>query len=421
VDELRGAARLRTLFTIRQRRHERHLDGRDGRALLSVDEVEVLAGRTPVGTFAALELESLGPSSELVERLEPLLLQSELLRPESRSKETLARQIVEEHDASAAAVTRASRLPRVPKSPGVRPEDTLAEAGRKVLRMHLARMLASEPGTRAGEDIEELHKMRVATRRMRAAWRVFDGAYRRGLQRRYVRELRGVARALGAVRDLDVQLEGINEWLAGQPDAAPALEPLRSDWRRQREVARSELIELLDSRDYRDFVDDYLDFVETNGSGEAATRPGEPVLVRDTAAGRLWQAYEHVRAHGAALEWADVPALHALRIEGKRLRYTLEFFREVLPPQAEGLIERVTAMQDHLGLLNDADVAARLARDWLTARGPRLTEASRQAVVQFLDSREAQVRRLRRSFGPVWRRVDSPGFRRSFALAVGSL
>jgi CHAD domain-containing protein len=54
--------------------------------------------------------------------------------------------------------------------------------------MHLAKMLSVEAGTRTGEDIEDLHKMRVATRRMRAVWRVFDGAYKPRVQRRYVRE-----------------------------------------------------------------------------------------------------------------------------------------------------------------------------------------------------------------------------------------
>jgi len=44
----------------------------------------------------------------------------------------------------------------------------MSEAGRKVLRTHFARMLANEAGTRLGEDIEELHDMRVATRRLRA-------------------------------------------------------------------------------------------------------------------------------------------------------------------------------------------------------------------------------------------------------------
>jgi CHAD domain-containing protein len=63
------------------------------------------------------------------------------------------------------------------------------------------------------------------------------------------------------------------------------------------------------------------------------------------------------------LGWADIPALHAVRIDAKRLRYTLESFREVLPPVAATLVERVTALQDHLGLLNDADIAARMTRE----------------------------------------------------------
>ena len=90
-------------------------------------------------------------------------------------------------DGRAAGATDAPRaagaLTRPPlhvgKSPGVLAEDHLAEAGRKVLRFHLAKMLAVEPGTRSGEDPEDLHKMRVATRRQRAAWRVFGDALRR--------------------------------------------------------------------------------------------------------------------------------------------------------------------------------------------------------------------------------------------------
>ena len=90
--------------------------------------------------------------------------------------------------------------------------------------MHLARMLHFEAGTRSGEDIEDLHRMRVATRRMRAAWRVFDGAYRRKVQRRYVRELRAHRRALGEVRDIDVLLEDLDD-LHRQPARARVARP----------------------------------------------------------------------------------------------------------------------------------------------------------------------------------------------------
>src|SRR5206468_11461701 len=86
----------------------------------------------------------------------------------------------------------------VGKTPGVLTDDHLAEAGRKVLRFHLARMVAREPGTREGTDNEELHGMRVATRRQRAAWRVFGDAFDQKRTARHPRRLRDVARDIGA-------------------------------------------------------------------------------------------------------------------------------------------------------------------------------------------------------------------------------
>ena len=54
--------------------------------------------------------------------------------------------------------------------------DPLAEAGRKIMRYHFAQVIKHEPGTRLGEDIEALHDMRVATRRLRASFDVFQDA-----------------------------------------------------------------------------------------------------------------------------------------------------------------------------------------------------------------------------------------------------
>lgn len=419
VDELRGAARLRPLFTIRQRRHERKVSAPDGIALFTLDEVEVHAGRTVAGAFTALEVEASDGREGLLHRLATVLESSGLVTPEPRSKEELASEMVEAQGLHPST----HELPKVPKTPGISAEDSLAEAGRKVLRMHLAKMLSVEAGTRTGEDIEDLHKMRVATRRMRAVWRVFDGAYKPRVQHRYVRELREVATALGMVRDLDVMLENLASYVATLPDdGKAAMEAMRADWERQREAHRQELVTMLDSRDYRDFVEDYLDFTDTQGAGQAPVVPGAPTLVRDTAAGRIWQAYERVRAHRVTLAWADVTALHALRIDCKRLRYTLESFREVLPTaKVDALIAEVVRLQDHLGLLNDADVAAARSRAWLTANTSRVTPESLAAVRLYLDAQEKEVARLRRRFTPLWRRVEGDTYRRNLALTLATL
>lgn len=414
INQLRDGARLRNLFTINQRRERRTLALDDGPVQVALDRVAVFRGARPLASFSALEVEATVGSGANLARLAALIEATGYVTPEPRSKEEIARQYVAQ-----AAEDPAYRLPRVPTSPGVKADDSLGEAGRKVLRMHLARMLSFEAGTRSGEDSEDLHKMRVATRRMRGAWRVFEGAYRPKVQRRYVSELRTTAGALGEVRDLDVLLEGLDAHMAGLPvPGRAAMEPLRQAWRRQREVARTRLIARLDSKQYRQFVEEYLDFTESPGVGEVLTPMGQPSLVRDTAGSRILAAYEHVRAYQTIMTWADVPTLHALRIEAKRLRYTLEFFSEVLPMNARRLITTVTEMQDHLGLMNDADVAARAIREWLNLNAPYLPAASREAIGLYLDSREADVERLRRSFRPLWRRITGQAFRRTLGLAV---
>ena len=192
--------------------------------------------------------------------------------------------------------------------------------------------------------------MRVATRRQRAAWRVFGPSFRPRRTRRYRQGLREIAQRLGVVRDLDVLIEAADAYRADLPMLEQrAIEPLINDWRTRRDDARVLLVRELDSDGYQRWVDDYRDFVQTEGAAVLPVLPTQPHRVRDTAASRIWSAYEQVRAYEPVLRWADVETLHELRIAGKWLRYTLEFVREALGDDAAPLIARVTALQDHLG------------------------------------------------------------------------
>ena len=264
--------------------------------------------------------------------------------------------------------------------------------------------------------------MRVATRRMRAAWRVFGDAYDPARTKAFRRRLRELAALLGAVRDLDVLIEATEAYGAaiGSPDQA-GLAPLIAAWRSDRDLARVRLVVELDSKGHRRFVDDYVDFVTTPGRDVSPVDTTLPHRVRDTAASRIWTAYEHVRAYEAVLRWADVPTLHQLRIAAKRLRYTLEFVREPLGEDASPLIARVVALQDHLGFMNDAEVAATMARTFLVERGNELSEAEAQAIGRYLVSREREVARLKRTVGTAWRGVAGLTFRRGLGRTVAVL
>ncbi|MGH2522570.1 MAG: CHAD domain-containing protein, partial [Anaerolineales bacterium] len=109
------------------------------------------------------------------------------------------------------------------KSPGVLADEPMAEAGRKMLGFHFARMLAHEAGTRAGLDVEALHDMRVATRRQRAAFRLFAPYFDLARIRPFRRALRALAQRLGAVRDWDVLTEAVRAYQAALGAQAGAL------------------------------------------------------------------------------------------------------------------------------------------------------------------------------------------------------
>jgi len=311
----------------------------------------------------------------------------------------------------------------VGKTPGVTRDDLLAEAGRKVLRFHLARMLAREDGTRTGLRIEDLHGMRVATRRMRAAWRVFGDGFRLDRTRRMRRRLREVAARLGAVRDLDVLIQAAEAHRTTLPEGdAAAFAPLVRAWSDDREVARLLLMRELDSDAYSRLVEEYRIFVTAEGAAVLApASPVAPHRVRDTAGSRIWLAYEQVRGYESVLRWADIETIHQLRIAGKWLRYTLEFFREALDPEVDQLIPRVVALQDHLGWVHDADVTIAMTRQFLVSNAGRLGPAETEVIAAYLQGRERELERLRRTIGAPWRGVNGVTFRRLLGRAVSGL
>ncbi|HVL53327.1 MAG TPA: CHAD domain-containing protein, partial [Vitreimonas sp.] len=320
------------------------------------------------------------------------------------------------------ATARRAGKDALPRSPGVLADDHIAEAGRKILRFHFTRMLAREAGTRGGAKIEDLHGMRVATRRMRAGWRIFGDAFRPGRTRRLRSRLRTVAARLGAVRDLDVLLEGLEAYRADLPAGErDQLEPLRTAWGEYRDDARELLMHELDSDGYARFVEDLRAFVQTEGVAVRDVGPTEPHHVRDTAPSRIWAAYERLRAYEPVLRWADVETLHDLRIAAKWLRYSIEFVREPLGADAELLIPRVVALQDHLGLMHDADVTAAMIRRFLGERSGTLSSPEAAAAGRYLVAQEREVGRLRRTVGAPWRGVAGATFRRRLGRAVSSL
>jgi adenylate kinase len=327
-----------------------------------------------------------------------------------------------------------------PKTPGLEADDSMAEAAHKTFNLHFLRMLYHEPGTRLGEDIEELHDMRVATRRMRAAFDVFGHHLDREQLAPILKGLRRTGRALGAVRDLDVFWEKTQGYLDSQPPEQPVnLEPLRMVWEDQRETSRDRMLDYLDSGRYDRFKERFEEYFRTPGAGALPvfSSKGDPLphRLRHVVPVAVYQRLAAVWAYDEWVTGPDVPMerLHQLRIAAKGLRYTLEYFREVLGPEAKTVIEEVKGLQDHLGDLQDAVVASNLLRDFLTwgtwGHGPAKGKEARPpeepivapGVAVYLAARQIEIQHLVDTFPQVWARFQGPEFSQFVASALAPL
>lgn len=327
----------------------------------------------------------------------------------------------------------------LPDKPGLTADDSMAEAARKTFYFHFQRMLYHEPGTRLGEDIEELHDMRVATRRMRAALNVFGDYVDLEQMSPFIKGLRRTGRTLGAVRDLDVFWEKTQRYLDSLPVERQAdLDPLRAAWEAEREGARERMLAYLDNGRYIRFKEEFAEFLQRPGAGArpVVSRQDEllPHRLRHVVPVAVYQRLAAMRAYDEWVTGPNVPLerLHQLRIAAKRLRYTVEYFREVLGPEAKTVIDEIKALQDHLGDLQDAVVASNLLRDFLTwgtwqapAKKKRVSRPPEPiiapGVAAYLAARQTELQHLVETFPQVWARFQSLEFSQWVAAVVSVL
>jgi CHAD domain-containing protein len=280
-----------------------------------------------------------------------------------------------------------------------------------------------------GKDIEELHDMRVATRRMRTAFDLFGQAFDPKVMKHYLKGLRSVGRVLGDVRDLDVILEHARDYQSRmEPEEQPGLGPLMLSWQQVISKKHSKLTRHLQSDGYQAFKLEFNAFLHS--SGQTHNGVGESVMnahLRDLVPVLIYGQYAAVKAYEAVLPIATIAQLHALRIEFKKFRYALEYFREILGEQAGKAIGEIKLYQDHLGMLHDADVACQLVDAFLGSWDKeQLAQAIQvrqnpEPIVSYLAFLYAERYRLMNSFPDLWRNFSRPEFRLLIAQAISQL
>ena len=233
------------------------------------------------------------------------------------------------------------------------PEAGWASFAGRTIAAELDRLRAFAPVAAAGLDPEGVHGMRVATRRLRSALRLFREALQDTTH--LGGELRWLAGVLGAVRDLDVLSAGLPRLAerAGVDDdaLAPAASLLAAD----RREARATLVRTLGSGRYRALL--------AEAAALVGGLDGAPGMTLGEAAGpALDGILRSFRSHArkAAPDGSSSEDLHALRKAAKRLRYSLEFLEPAAPDAVAAATSDLRDLQEELGRLNDDSSAVRV-------------------------------------------------------------
>jgi triphosphatase len=242
----------------------------------------------------------------------------------------------------------------VPLEPGM----TVAAGFQTIARGCLDHLLANERCLLANGDAEAVHQMRVALRRLRSAMKAF-GRVVEGPQLAEARAaLAWLLDHLGPARDAEVFLTTIVDPVAADHPGLPAVEALRADWLADKEAKSATALEAVRDRRFTNLLLSLGAWVE---AGDWLGRNG-PLLEQDLGpfAERLLAKSDKKlrRAGHGGLDHLTADELHRVRILGKQLRYTSEFFAAFTPRRAtKAFLADLSALQDTLGQINDIAVA----------------------------------------------------------------
>lgn len=253
---------------------------------------------------------------------------------------------------------------------GILPQDSIRVAAAKIISVQSTRMTTSAEAVRLAQDPEAVHDLRVACRRLRSAFRLFGSRLVGSSAAPCRKGLRACAQQLGVVRNYEVQLDLAMGYKRSAPlDQALLVEPLINSWAAGHQQARQSLVAYAEGKEFAYLLSQLQELVQSQSRIPASMKQRH--LVYKMAPQYLRSAAEKVLAYDRVLSQASLEELHLLRIECKRLRYSLEFLDDLLAGDSTLVLDRLVDAQTQLGTLHDWYVSlASLARDLGQAQSP---------------------------------------------------
>jgi CHAD domain-containing protein len=360
VREVRALARNKPLVPVaivRTDRTERHLLDTNGRdlAVITDDTVhaEQLGESMTLTTWREVEVELVDGDPKLLDVLESRLEAAGLRRSAATSK--LARVL-------------GDRIPGQAR-PRLTPKTAAGPFVVRYLQEQIDELILRDRDARVDAP-DAVHKMRVATRRLRSALATYRPLFNRQRTEPTRQELAWLGAALGKPRDAEVlrdRLRAHVSELPGELILGPVTARIDNEMNERHSAAHAELVQALDSDRYLRLLDELDDLVADPPFTDRARRPAVRELPRHVA-----RSCRRVDRAATSAEQAETPAdrevrLHDLRKAAKRARYAAESVVPVFGKPAVRLAARMEKLQEILGEHQDSVVARRVIRELAVA------------------------------------------------------
>lgn len=290
------------------------------------------------------------------------------------------------------------------------PSLSVGEAFKSVMQAGLTHLQANAHGMLAGGDLEYLHQMRVALRRLRSAFSVFEPVMPAAAVAPMVAELKWLASRLGPARDWDVFLTETLPPIEKEFGSHGELKALSGRCGELRRKAGAKARSAVRSARYQRLLLSLAAWLET-GSGHIELDPGQRAAhgepVGAFASKVLEQRYNRVRKRGRTFDKLSNRELHRLRIAVKKFRYAADFFAGIYEGRlARVALHRLSGLQEILGAINDAATVTNLMAQGVDGAGGGDVAEAKGILLGWSRGR---AEALKRELKSAWKRFRAGG------------
>jgi CHAD domain-containing protein len=276
------------------------------------------------------------------------------------------------------------------------PDAPIHESARQLLQFTCSVMRLNEEGIKKDIDSEFLHDYRVAIRRTRSVMKQLKGVFDSSETTCFLNFFSELGKRTNELRDQDVYLlrkESYFNYLP--PFLQPSLKLFFRNIDASRKPLHKQFCHYLSSSDYQSSLKEWEVFIKQEALPEVEQAPNASRPTKEVAVGSIKKSWKKVIRHGRHISRATTDEeLHALRIDCKKLRYLLEFFSSIFPPETiTPVIRQLKELQENLGDFVDFAVQLRFLHEQLaTMAEEKLLAASMGGLMTTLFQKQEAAR-----------------------------